>query len=117
MSQVLDQEKGIKDVQTVRRSVQGEDVRVLEQPTSEGQTSCLGGRKGVHQAVLGRLQTELLQNRLGLEFGGVAATPQQHVKAQGLLSRQAGTQAALRWQVSDARSVLLVYILTIDRLI
>lgn len=80
----------------MRGSVQGEDVRVLEQPAGEGQSSGLGGRQGVHQTVFGRLQTELLQDGLGLERGGVAAASQQHVEAESLLSRQPGAQATFR---------------------
>lgn len=96
LPQVLDQEEGVEDVQTVRGSVQGDDVRVLKQPAGEGQSSGLGGRQGVHQAVLGRLQAELLQDSLGFERGGVATASQQHVEAESLLSRQPGAQAALR---------------------
>lgn len=96
LPQVLDQKEGVEDVQTMGRSIQGEDVRVLKQPASEGQSSGFGGRQGVHQAVLGRLQAELLQDSLGLERGGVAAASQQHVETESLLSRQSGTQATFR---------------------
>lgn len=44
LSQVLDQKEGIEDVQTMRGSVQGEDVRVLKQSAGKGQSPGLGGR-------------------------------------------------------------------------
>lgn len=96
LPQVLDEKEGVEDVQTVRRSIQGEDVRVLKQPAGEGQSSGFGGRQGVHQAVLGRLQAELLQDSLGLERGSIAAASQQHVEAESLLCRQPGAQATFR---------------------
>jgi len=96
LPQVLDEEERIENVQTMRGSVQGEDVRVLKQPAGEGQSSSLGGCQSVHQAVLGRLQAELLQDSFGLERRGVASASQQHVEAESLLSRQPGTQTTLR---------------------
>jgi len=102
LSQILDQEEGVKNVQTVRRSVQGENMRVLKQSAGERQPSGFGCRQSIHQTVFGRLQTELVQNSLSLERSSIIAASQQHVEAESLLSRKPGTQAILRWQVSDA---------------
>lgn len=65
--------------------------------------------------MFGRLQAELLQNSFGFERRGVAAASQQHVEAESLLSCQSGAQTTLRWQVSDAGSVLIFATLIIEQ--